>query len=118
MKKSKQVKITVEPEVASAFKKACAKSGVTMTEELLNFMIERASILSQSYGKNIDLLRSRGGRRRETAAAISKLETIRDAEADYMDRIPPNLQGGPAYEAAENAVEQIDQAVDMLRDAF
>jgi len=118
MNKIKQVKISVELNVALAFKNACIKNGVSMTKELTNFMVERADILNDCSNMENVRLSSRSGRRKETAAAIAKLEKIRNAEADYRDKIPPNLQSGPAYEAAEYAVDQIEQALDLLHEAF
>jgi hypothetical protein len=47
-----------------------------------------------------------------------RLEEIRNAEETYMCVIPENLQGGPAYEAAENSVDLIDQAIELLQETF
>ena len=37
-------------------------------------------------------------------------------EQDYLDNIPENLQGSERYEAGENAVENLEDAIDWLED--
>lgn len=118
--KSKQVKITVEPAIATAFKSACKNSGVSMTIELTKFMEEHAKMLNQSYAKNHNhnRLRNRGGRRKEIDKYILLLEAVRDAEDSYRSKIPENLVSGPAYESSEQAIESLDQAIELLREAY
>ena len=113
-----QIKIWAEQDTAAAFKAACTAVGVSMSSEISRFMAERAKILKQSQKKTEKKIENRGGRRKEVNAIIQKLEEIRDTEDDYKQNIPVNLTGGPAYEAAEQAVDLIDQAIGLLRDAF
>ena len=47
-----------------------------------------------------------------------ELESLRDEEQDYMDNMPENLQGSERYEAAENAVGYMDDALDRLGDTI
>jgi hypothetical protein len=49
---------------------------------------------------------------------IAQLEEIRDAEKEYWDNIPINLQNGPAYEAAGQAVSAIEEAYELLYHAY
>ena len=116
--KSKQVKVTVEPEIAKAFKDACIANGISITREISQFMAERADILNLTANKNNNRMNIRGGRRKETRKIIEQLEAIRDAEDDYKNKIPENLQSGAAYESAENTVESIEQAINALYEAF
>ena len=113
-----QLKIWVEQDTAAAFKAACAAVDISMSGEISRFMAERAKIIKQSQNKIEKKIENRGGRRNEVKAIIQKLEEIRDAEDNYKQNIPVNLTGGPAYEAAEQAVDLMDQAIDLLRDAF
>ena len=114
----KQVKVRADPEVAALFKAACSASGVSMASELTKFMAERTDAMKSANNKAIDRITNRGGRRRETKLIVGRLEEIRDAEEAYMLAIPENLQNGPAYEAAENAVDLLEQAIGLLQEAF
>lgn len=44
------------------------------------------------------------------------IEDIAADEQDYLDNIPENLQGSERYEAGENAVENLEAAIDWLDD--
>jgi len=116
--KRKQVKIAIEPEIATAFKKTCINNGISMAKELSRFMSARANILNREQEKTHQKLERRGERRKEFAKLIAQIEAIKDAEEDYMSRIPENLQSGPAYESAGQTVEVIGSAIDLLYEAF
>ena len=113
----KQLKITVNPAIVVAFKSACITHNVSMTEELTKFMSERTKILIQKSQKH-NRLENRGGRRKELSEILLKLEKIKDNEDDYKSRIPMNLQNGPAYDSASNTVELLEQAIELLYEAF
>ena len=44
------------------------------------------------------------------------IEDIAADEQDYLDNIPENLQASERYEAGENAVENLEAAIDWLED--
>ena len=114
----KQVKVWIDPEIAVAFKAACIAAGVSMANELSNFMAERTKIFNDIGKKNDDCIKRRGGRRKEVNRIILMLEKLRDQEEDYKDRIPENLQSGAAYEAAEHSVDIYDQVIELLSEAY
>jgi hypothetical protein len=114
----KQVKVRADPEIAALFKAACASSGVSMASELTKLMAERAKTMKSANDKAIKRIAARGGRRSETRSIIERLEEVRDAEEAYMLAIPENLQGGPAYDAAEGSVDLLGQAIELLREAY
>jgi antitoxin component of RelBE/YafQ-DinJ toxin-antitoxin module len=113
-----QIKAWVDQDIAAAFKAVCAAVGVSMSSEISHFMAERAEILKQSYTKTESKIENRGGRRKEVKTIIQKLEKIREAEDDYKHNIPENLTGGAAYESAVQAVDMIEQAIELLQEAF
>lgn len=45
---------------------------------------------------------------------ISDLEDIKSDEQDYLDNIPENLQGSERYSIAEEAIDNLDNALDEL----
>lgn len=44
----------------------------------------------------------------------SQVETIRDAEQEYYENMPENVQGGEKGEAAAEAVSRLDEAITAL----
>ena len=112
-----QVKISVSPEVARAFKAACAANGVSMAAVLSDCMsrYSGAAARKRGYAPNLSTRRQRRAAAQEAA---SLLERIRDNEGRYRDNIPENLQGGSAYEAAEQCVAMLDEALDLLGSAY
>ena len=114
----KQVKLRADPKIVEAFKMSCLASGVSMSGELSRFMAERADVLKCPVEKNAKRINSRGGRRKEVASIILRLEQILGAEGTYQSRIPENLQNGPAYESSEQSIDNLEQTIDLLREAY
>ena len=105
-----QIKVSVQPEIAAEFKKKCQAKGVSMASEISRFMSRE--------NKKPDTCGTRQRRRKALFSLIAQLEEIRDAEKEYWDNIPINLQNGPAYEAAEQAVTAIEEAYELLYHAY
>jgi hypothetical protein len=107
-----QVKVSVSPNLAAAFKAACSASGVSMAAVLSKHMAEYA------FGKAGQGRPPRYATRRQRRAAVSRmaqqLAAVKEAEETYMDNIPENLQGSVNYENAEQAVSLMDEALDAL----
>jgi hypothetical protein len=61
---------------------------------------------------------TRGKRRRSLEVLTAELEHIRDAEERYRDRIPENLSGSAAYDAAGESISLLDEAIEILRSAY
>ena len=112
-----QVKVSVKPEVATAFKVACAVNDVSMTSALSAFMIQYANIADDKRGYSANLS-TRRQRRTYLQGLIRQLERVRNNEELYRDNIPDNLQNGGAYEAAERCVSVLDEALDLLASAY
>jgi antitoxin component of RelBE/YafQ-DinJ toxin-antitoxin module len=111
-----QVKVSVDSDVASAFKAYCKDSGLTITGELSRFM---ASCVKSAAADPSPLKTgTRGARRKAVNAVICTLRRICDAEAAYLDNIPENLRSGAACEASDLSVEALGEAIDILTEAF
>ena len=52
----------------------------------------------------------------EIESLMQDIEVIKTEEEDYKDNIPENMQGGDRYEAAETAIENLDEAYSCLDD--
>ena len=108
----KQVKVSVDTQIALAFKDACKISGISMAAELSRFMAGYAdSPMKQRAAPDYSTRRSR---RAAVKAAIKQLEQIKAQEERVRDNTPENLQGSAAYEATEEAVSSLEEAIDAL----
>jgi hypothetical protein len=114
-----QCKVNVNPELAANFKKACVATGASMTSVISQFMAEycKAPKATKPKPTNPDYS-TRGKRRAAVRRMTGELEEIMNAEEDYKDGIPENLQSGSAYESAEETVDRLEAALDNLYDTF
>jgi len=65
-----------------------------------------------------DGISTRPKRRRAVEMRIAELKVIRGAGEDYIHRIPLNLQSGDVYSAADNCIETLADAIDILSDIY
>jgi len=105
-----QIKVSVQPEIAENFKKKCQIKGVSMASEITKFMSKE--------NKKTDICSTRQKRRKALISLIIQLEEIWDAEKQYWHNIPINLQNGQAYEDAEQAVTAMEEALELLHQAY
>jgi hypothetical protein len=115
-----QVKVSVPHELAAAFKVKCLADGVSMAAEISRFMCDMTGKAGTgSTAKQATALyATRPLRRKAMRRLIEQVSDILDAEQQYMDNIPDNLQGSRFYEAAEQAVSCLEEAVNSLSEAY
>jgi hypothetical protein len=106
-----QVKVSVAPDIAAAFKAKCQHNGVSMTSEISRFM-------SAENPTDPTPFNSRQKRRKALRGILDTLSNIRDAEQRYQDNIPQNLQNSKLYDAAENAISVLQDSIDLLSEAY
>jgi len=112
-----QVKISVNPDIAAAFKDACAAAGVSMAAVLSSFMAD----YSQTVIKDklpADPFATRKQRRRFAKNIMTRMEQLADAEIRYRDNIPGNLQGSIRYEAAEQSIAAIQDVLELMEQIY
>jgi hypothetical protein len=112
-----ELRIMVRPKLAEAFKAACAKNGTYMDFVLLGYMESYSNALTPKKTYSPDLSK-KSQRRAAVSRILEQLGAIRDNEENYKNRIPDNLMGSEAYELAEQSVDIIDEAVDVLEMAY
>jgi hypothetical protein len=112
-----QVKVSVNPEIAAAFKEKCFNDGISMASEISRFMSEQTNI-NRKKKLQAEPFGTRQRRRKALVSLIGQLEEILDAEQDYWHNIPINLQNGQAYEAAEHAVSALEEVLSLLHGAY
>jgi hypothetical protein len=113
----KQVKVNVDPQIAAEFKAACEAAGVSMASELGLFMSQKACMKQLTVPKK-DPVATRPLRRKALRSVIDFLQQIQDAEEGYMNRIPENLQGGKGHDEAEDAVNLLGEAIQILESIY
>jgi hypothetical protein len=73
--------------------------------------------LINSFVDSLDVS-SRDRRRKAVGLVIKMLGKICAAETSYMERMPLNLQAGPAYAEADYSVDTIISVIVDLSDAY
>jgi len=110
--KHTQVKVSVDPQVASAFKKACAAADVSMAAVLSRFMADFSDGIVKA--KPVPDYSTRRKRRAAVKHIISELGRLRAAEGRLLDSAPENLQDAPIYETADQYMSIFDDVIDQL----
>ena len=114
-----QVKAYVDPEIASAFKAACAASGVSMNGALSQFMSDYCKMQKSAKElKAADFLSSKGKRRKKHEELLRQYMQLRDAQERANDNVPDNFQDTERFEASLESVRIMDEAIEMLEDAY
>lgn len=110
----RQVKVSVDPALAGAFRLACDANGVSMASVLSAYMAEYSkTVVDEPRLLDADLS-TRRKRRQSLETLVHWLEQIRDEQEHAKENIPENLRGAAAYEAAEESVALMDEAVEIL----
>ena len=113
----KQLKLSVNTDLAAEFKVACADKGISMASVLSEFMADycQMPLKAPTTGKPFDTRRKR---RNAVKNIIAQLEQLVLAEESYRDNIPENLQGSMRYDAAQQSLDQLQEAVGLLEEAY
>lgn len=54
----------------------------------------------------------------DIAALPSRIEAVAADEQEYMDNMPDNLGGSEKYDAAQAAIDVLNEAAELMTDAF
>ena len=112
-----QVKVSVCPETAAAFKAACKNSNCSMASVLSKFMEDYSQAATKSK-KQANPVPSRRKRRNSVKSIIANMEQLMLEEEAYKDNIPENLQGSKWYDAAEQSISIMQEAIDLLYEIY
>jgi len=106
-----QIKFTIESDIVSAFKARCKSEGVSMTSVIRQYM--KTSQPAKGVKIKTD---TRPLRRKAVLEIIGLLNGIMQMEEQYRDNIPEQFES--RYESADQACEQLSEAISCLEDAF
>ena len=71
--------------------------------------------LAIRFAENYD---SRRKRRDAIKTVIACVSAISAAEQMYLENVPENLQGSESFEVGENAVDALDEIIDLLTEVY
>jgi len=111
------IKVAVKHEIAAGFKAACAAAGTSMASVLSDFMDKYASPTQEKRPVTISVKTLRD-RRKAMVMIYALITEMRDAEEEYMCRMPENLQGSTRYDEADERLEKLDEAIDIIGDIY
>ena len=107
-----QIKVSVDPGIAYAFREACVASNVSMATVLAEFMAGYSKCPAKP--KAMPDYSTRRRRRAAVKGVIAKLELMKAWEERVLDNTPENLQGSGVYDATEEAVSSLEDAIGAL----
>ena len=109
-----QIKTHVKPEIASAFKAACAALGTSMASELSAFMEDFANPRQNAPTLANVKTKTLGDRRKAMRSVIKLLNEIYDAEEAFIENTPENLQGTDRFEMAEERLGMLSEVLETI----
>lgn len=111
-----QVKISVNPDIASDFKSACATTNASMASVLSKFMTEYSkAVIENKFPSDLSTRRKR---RTAIKTLILQLERIMAAEERCRDNIPSNLQGSVVFDTADQYVSSLEETMELLHSIY
>jgi hypothetical protein len=122
-----QLNVSLPQDMAAAYKAQCAEQGLSQAGEIALLVatwlgLEAPVAAKPPKPKKAKPAEVNVSDRRHRRAAVERihddLESIRDAEQEYRDNMPDNLQSGMRAEAADTAIEQLDTAITALEQAY
>lgn len=115
----KQLKFSLHPEIADAFKSACAERGLSMASVISQFMCDYSDIHHTNAIKlEPDKLASRRLREKAMYAVITTITAIYNKEAESLAKIPVNFRDSDAYTETERIAEALETALEFAKDVY
>ena len=112
-----QVKVSVTPDIAAAFKAACAARGDSQACVLSKLMADysQAGIKKTEPADKLD---TRKRRRVAIKAIAARMGEVLAAEERYRDNVPENLEGSKWHEASEESISVMQEIIDLMSDIY
>lgn len=112
-----QIKFSINPETAAAFKTACAAANVSMAGIISEFMTNYTERPANSTANAVKVA-TRRQRRATVKVILSQIEQLLFAEECYRDNIPENLQGSKWFESAEQSIAVMQEIIELLEEVY
>jgi hypothetical protein len=112
-----QVKVSVAPDIAAAFKAACASDGISMAAAISEFMDDYSERLPAKASPKSGLT-TRKARRAAVKSITEKLSELLEAEEAYYDNVPENLHGSKWHQSSEISIAAIQEVIELLEEIY
>ena len=112
-----QIKVSVAPDIASAFKATCAANGASIAGTLARLMSEYNGKATGKERKST-AYGTRSQRRGAVQKMLMSLADIKQAEENYAEKMPENLRNSVRYEDAEQSINALDEVISLLSQAY
>ena len=112
-----QMKFSIKPDIADAFKEACAAADVSMAGVISEFMVNYCQMPSKIKPPS-DPFATRRLRRKFVKGVVRQFKELQVAEERGRDNTPENLQGSKWYEASEQSSDAIQEVIDLMEDIY
>jgi hypothetical protein len=112
-----QVKVSVTPDIAAAFKAACKARGSSQASVLSKFMADYSQV-SLKKAELSDRLDTRKRRIAAINAIVERFGEVLIAEECYRDNVPENLVGSKWHEASEDSISAMQDIIDLMSDIY
>jgi len=114
-----QIKSYVAPDIASAFKAACAAAEVSMNSVLSQYMAEYCGMrINKKAVKVTDFVSTNRKRRKKNEELLSQLIQLRDAQERANYNVHENFRDTEHFEAAQERVAKLDEVIEILEDLY
>jgi hypothetical protein len=114
-----EVKASLGKELVNQFKTKCRDNNVSIASVLSGFMSEYCNMPSRNKGRSKSSpFDTRPKRRRMVTIMAGQLDEILQCEIAYRENIPENLQSSVRAECADDSIEKLTEALDILNDAY
>jgi len=113
-----QIKFSVSPQIAAQFKTACASANVSMASVLTRFIIDYTQSAYQAKPAVTDYWSTKRKRRKAIEEIVITMEQLHDAQECARDNIPENFRDSEIYESAEESLEKMEEALEILRGIY
>jgi len=113
-----QVKVYVEPDVATGFKRKCQSAGVSMASVVSQFMEDYSKTAVKRKPPPVEDGSTKKKRRQLIDRAARLVEIARDGEESAKDNTPENLKGTDRYMESEESISKMDEIIDLLGDVY
>jgi len=118
MKNFKQIKILVTHPVAEAFKAACLSAGQSVNKTLSDYIESIVQQKKRPKAAPALPMATRPQRRKSLKILLQLLCKLYDAECAYNENIPENLRSGDKFERSQQSIETLEEAINLLEEAF
>ena len=114
-----EIKASLEKDLVESFKAKCKENGVSIASVLATQMSEYCRKTIQPKKRKNNLLYDTRPKRRKMLAIIAdQLDDILQNEIIYRDNFPENLRSSIRAESADDCIEKLSEALDMIREAY